>query len=126
MIIALLAVDSDVLLPTMVSRCRRLDLRPLDLNLVEAELSDRFDCDAEKAREVARLSAGRLGWAMDAMTDPAILEARSATLSAVEELARDGLEARFEYANDLARGFASNRELARRRRCRCGWSGGAT
>ena len=109
-IMVLLAVDSELLLPTTVSRCRRLDLRPLDLKLVAGELAARFGCDAEKTQEVARLSGGRIGWALDAMDDPRLLEARSTTLATVEKLMHDGLEARFEYANELARGFASNRD----------------
>ena len=82
----------------------------MDLKLVAGELAARFGCDAEKTQEVARLSGGRIGWAFDAMDDPELLEARSTTLATVEKLMRDGLEARFQYANELARGFASNRD----------------
>ena len=112
-ILVLLTTNVESLLTTIVSRCQRLDLRPLDLSLVAAELMSRYGADEEKAEEVARLSSGRIGWAFQAMSQPELLERRSATLAGIETAVHDGLEGRFSYANDLASQAVSDRDLAR-------------
>jgi DNA polymerase-3 subunit delta' len=53
------------LLPTIRSRCRRLDLRPLDEAALAAELARRFpDADPGHRAALARFSAGSLGLAL--------------------------------------------------------------
>lgn len=112
-ILVLLTTNVESLLATIVSRCQRLDLRPLDLSLVAGELKSRFGADDERAEEIARLSSGRIGWAFLAMSQPELLETRSATLEAIETAVHDGLEGRFSYANGLASQAAADRDLAR-------------
>ena len=112
-ILVLLTPDVESLLPTIVSRCQRLDLRPLDLSLVAGELKSRYGTDDGRAEEVARLSGGRIGWAFQAMSQPELLDRHSASLAAIETAVHDGLEGRFSYASDLASLAGTDRALAR-------------
>lgn len=113
-ILVLLTTSVESILATIVSRCQRLDLRPLDLTVVAGELKSRYGADDERVEEIARLANGRIGWAFLAMSQPELLETRSATLEAIEIALHDGLEGRFSYANALASQAASDRDLARR------------
>jgi DNA polymerase-3 subunit delta' len=69
-ILLLTALDRSSLLPTIVSRCQVLDLRPLDVGTVEGALREGWGIGAEQAALYARLSNGRLGWAVDQLGDP--------------------------------------------------------
>ncbi len=67
----LTADEAEHLLPTILSRVRQVPLRPLPLPVVEAALAAR-GIAAEEAAHLARLSAGRMGWAMRAAEDAAL------------------------------------------------------
>ena len=112
-ILVLLATDVGGLLPTVVSRCTQLALRPLPLSLVAREIEARSDADPEKAEEIARLSGGRLGWALQVAREPSLLERRAERLAVIEATLRGGLEARFSYAADLASLFGRDRGSGR-------------
>ena len=111
--LVLLALGSENLLPTIASRCQRLELRPLPISLVARELERRGDVDREQAEEIARLSKGRLGWAIRAIASPELLEGRISTLEAIEKVVLGGLEERFAYAASLAGRFRDGREAVR-------------
>ena len=59
--------------------------------------------DEEQARLLARLSAGRLGWAISAASDPAPLRQRQQRLDEMTALAGQGRVERFAYAARLSR-----------------------
>ncbi len=62
----LIAHAPGVLLPTIRSRCRRLDLAPLEDTAVEALLAEqRSDLGAADAQALARLADGSIGRALD-------------------------------------------------------------
>jgi DNA polymerase-3 subunit delta' len=63
-LLLLTAESADELLPTIVSRCRQIALRPLPERIVSRALQDRWRVPAERAELLARLSGGRLGWAV--------------------------------------------------------------
>ena len=112
-ILVMLALDAEGLLPTIVSRCQRLNLRPAPLSLVTGELESRYSVDHDKAEQIVRLSGGRLGWAIQAVSQPDMLDRHLDRLRRVEEIVQAGLERRFAYAANLASGFADNRESVR-------------
>ena len=76
-VFALVTADESRLLPTIRSRCRRLELRLPAVAEVEAALAAR-GVEAERARLLARLSRGRIGWALEAADDASLLERRDA------------------------------------------------
>ncbi len=83
----LTADEAEHLLPTILSRVRSISLRPLPVALVEKALRQR-GLPAEQAARLARLSAGRMGWAMRAAED--------ATLASEAETLTDDLFALME------------------------------
>lgn len=101
-ILVLLAPDADSLLPTVVSRCQVVPLRPLPLSTVARALEERWGVDPERARLLAHLSGGRLGWAVRASRDPSVLERRRRWLEDLSQLLQASLVDRFRYAEALA------------------------
>ncbi len=106
----LLASNERLLLPTVLSRCQKLELRPLRIHAVEQALRERWHVAAEQAEVLARLSCGCLGWAVSALEDERPLSERSENLATLVHLTKVGLEERFAYAAELAR---KDRESAR-------------
>ena len=106
----LTAVEADLLPSTVVSRCQRLDLRPVARHEIETALQAR-GLPAEKAQLLARLSGGRVGWALQAAGDPAVLEHRQQGLEQLAGLlAADRVE-RLEYAYKIGRDSDACRDL---------------
>ncbi len=96
-VLILTAVDAEALPATIVSRCQRLDLRPIPLEQVRAALREQA-VPAEDAQLLARLSGGRLGWALETGDDPAILERRRQDLDELVELLAADRADRLDYA----------------------------
>lgn len=111
--LVLLAVNERLLLPTVRSRCQKLELRPLPIPVVERALIERWEVAPERARVLASLSSGCLGWAVGAFSDDRILAERAARLSALLQLASEGRAERFAYAAQLASQFSRNRGAVR-------------
>lgn len=97
------------ILPTILSRCQVLELRPLPVALVQSELERRFGPALQDAREIARLSGGRLGWALQAAAEPRLLSQRSECLDEIEAALRGGIDEKFAYAERRAAAFGRNR-----------------
>ncbi|HZS00098.1 MAG TPA: DNA polymerase III subunit delta' [Chloroflexota bacterium] len=74
-VLILTAADASLLLPTVVSRCQHLRLRPLAWATVVAQLQAAAGLDAAQAERLADLAAGHIGWALRAAADPAVLAA---------------------------------------------------
>ena len=96
-------------LPTILSRCQTLELRPLPVPMVQAELERSFDLPPGETTEIARLSAGRLGWALEVAGDPQSLERRSERLSEIEAVLSGALDQKFAYAEKIAAIFGRSR-----------------
>jgi DNA polymerase-3 subunit delta' len=102
-VLVVLACDADTLLPTIVSRCQQVGLRPLPAPQVERALIERWDAEPEQAKLLAHLSSGRLGWAVRTLEDSAGLQRRAQRLDEMRELLNAPITARFRYAERLAR-----------------------
>jgi DNA polymerase-3 subunit delta' len=110
----LLAAEPGRLLPTILSRCQRIELRPVPWPTLSSELQRRHSLDADKATELARVSGGRPGIAIQMATRPEMVQAHDERLQAIEKLVGAGVEERFAYASGLAGQFSRNREGVRR------------
>ena len=99
------------ILPTILSRCQTLELRPLPASTVQRELEQRFNLPSDEATEIARLSKGRLGWALQAASDPQVLARRSERLDEIEAVLAAGLDEKFAYAERQAASFGRGREV---------------
>jgi len=111
MVFLLLATNEKLLPETVVSRCQRLELIPLPSPQMEEALQKRWGIEPQRAKLLARLSLGCLGWAVMAATDDRILQERTEKLEQLYEVIMAGTEARFDHAARLAAQFAQNRAV---------------
>ena len=89
------------LLPTIISRCQVIELRPLDQPVVAEALKRNWQARAEEAELLARLSGGRLGWAVDQLRHPERRAERTQQLEALWRLVEAGRHERLNYAGEL-------------------------
>ena len=108
-LIVLLATDARTMLPTIVSRCRLVQLKPAPSTTIAEFLSDHRGVSPERAREIAGMASGRVGWAVRAAEDPNILKRVSDMLDEVESVVKSPLTERFDYAAGLADRFPGDR-----------------
>ena len=106
----LLTVNQSRLLPTIVSRCQRVELFPLHASLIEQALSEHWQVDAGNAKVLSRLCRGGIGWAISAATDGTLMQERTRRLSELIGSATASLERRFTVAAKLATQFNKDRE----------------
>ena len=111
-VIFILLTTNERLLPaTVISRCQRLELPPLAATEVEATLNSRWGVEPQKARLLARLSHGCLGWALSAAHNGGLLEQRAERMDRLLNVIDADCEERFAYATQLAAQFSQNRGL---------------
>ncbi len=102
-VLVLLASDPAALLPTIVSRCQPITLRPLTSAQVRAALVEAWGVKPDQADVLAHLSGGRLGWAVNAAADPALLQERDKYLDDLVTLLKSDRVARFNYADEVTK-----------------------
>ena len=102
-VLLLTASDASLLLPTIVSRCQALALRTVPMEQIALALAERWGVREDRAHLLARLSAGRVGWAIRAAQDPAILADRQQHLETLLELLRQGRAAKIAAAERLGK-----------------------
>jgi len=102
-VLLLTANDADTLLPTIASRCRVVNLRPLSRELIAASLATRWGVESGRAELLASLADGRLGWAVQAATDPELLALRETHLEQLHAALEGSCVDRFQLAELLAR-----------------------
>jgi len=109
-VIFILLTTNDKFLPaTVVSRCQRLELLPLAATEVAAALNSRWGIELQKAKLLARLSHGCLGWALSAAFDDGLLQQRAERLKRLLDITRANYEERFAYAAQLVGQFSQSR-----------------
>ncbi len=111
----LLTINEQLLPATVISRCQRLELLPLAVAEVEAALDSSWGIEPTKAKLLARLSHGCLGWAVSAALDDGLLHQCAERLDELLALANADCEVRFTYAAQLATQFSQNRGLVQER-----------
>jgi len=109
--VLILTADSpEQLLPTIVSRCEVLRLRPLPVETVESFLRER-GAQADAARLIAHVSGGRPGYALNLLQDPAALAFRAERLADLQALLPASRVDRFSYAEKLAKDKETMRQV---------------
>lgn len=101
-LLLLTADNAEQLLPTIVSRCEVLRLRPGTAAAVTDFLL-LHGVEAEKARLLGHLSGGRPGYALRLAVDEKTLAFRAEKLDDLRELLSANRRARFAYAEKLAK-----------------------
>lgn len=101
-VLALITPNQDSLLPTIISRCQVMALRPVaDKDIAQALVGR--GAEAARAAELARYARGRVGWAIRAHEDPSLLEQRKKWREDAQTLAAASRTAQFAYSEKLAR-----------------------
>jgi DNA polymerase-3 subunit delta' len=110
-LILLLTAEELRLLPTVVSRCQRIELKPMVNNEIEKILIESHGVDGNRARLLARLSQGCLGLALRVSSDDSYLAQRNQRLTEMFSLLAAGWEERFSYTAKLSNERKSAEEI---------------
>jgi DNA polymerase III subunit delta' len=108
-VLILTADNPEQLLPTIVSRCEVLRLRPLKIEGIQSALENR-GIESGQARLIAHISGGRFGYAMRLIENEALLEKREERLNDLQSLISASRVEKFAYADKLARDKESMRQ----------------
>jgi DNA polymerase III subunit delta' len=100
-VIVLLTSSEKALLPTVISRCQRFELKPVSISETEARLSQKDGIAPEKVQLLARLSGGCLGWALSAADDENRLKGRDLRLDEFSALITRNWDERLSYIQQL-------------------------
>ncbi|MDD5313156.1 MAG: DNA polymerase III subunit [Dehalococcoidia bacterium] len=101
-LIILLTAEESLLLPTVVSRCQRMELKPVTLGEIESRLAGMNNLSPERIKLLARLSGGCLGWALLAAGNDAYVKERESRLTEFIPLITSNWDARLSYAQQIA------------------------
>ena len=108
-VLILTADNPEQLLPTIVSRCEVLRLRPLPMEQVQQELEAR-GLEGDKAKLIAHISGGRFGTSLRLIENEALLEKREERLNDLQSLISASRVEKFAYAEKLSRDKESMRQ----------------
>jgi len=106
-VLLLTSARPHALLPTVISRCQILALRPLPFTQVASALVERWGASPEDADLLSHLSEGRIGWAVERLKDSAARDERARRLIDAQQLPQMGRLQRLGYAETLTRAPAS-------------------
>ncbi len=97
----LITVDSpESLLPTILSRCEPLRLRPLPQGKIAATINQ-TGITPEQARLIDHLSAGRYGYALQLLEEPEQVEERAEAIRSLSGCIPASLRKRFQLIEEL-------------------------
>lgn len=96
-ILLLTALNEELLLPTIRSRCEILRLRPMLIDQLSAGMQNLWHAPAEKANVLAHISGGRPGYARHLLNDPEIGRRRKSALETLFSLMAASRVVRFAY-----------------------------
>ncbi|PDW02864.1 DNA polymerase III subunit delta' [Candidatus Viridilinea mediisalina] len=105
----ILVANSTELLPTIVSRCRVLRLRPLPRRQVAAALEAR-GVTKDDAAMLAAWSGGRIGWAFQLVEQPDAVARRDEQLDTLLNLQGSSLSAGMRWAEQRAKEYRSGEQ----------------
>lgn len=96
----LLAESEGRMLETVISRCQRVDVRPMPVPELERHLVEVLSTPDDRARLIARASRGRTGWAIRAVTDGSLMAERAARIESIIQLISMTFSARFDFSRE--------------------------
>ncbi|MFO8101269.1 MAG: DNA polymerase III subunit delta' [Dehalococcoidia bacterium] len=109
----LLTAEEDMLLPTIHSRCQRIEFEPIPINILQKVLIEQWGVPPDQADLLARFSCGCIGWAISALSEESIQEERSEQLGKLISLIYSDISERFRFAAGLAAEFGRSRATVR-------------
>lgn len=101
----LLAAKEEALPPTIISRCQRLELKPLSQREIAKALTERWGLSSEKAQLLSRLCQGCLGVAVREYLSPQ----REERMAEIRQILSQSKGERLTLAGELASQFDKDR-----------------
>jgi DNA polymerase-3 subunit delta' len=108
-VLILTADNPEQLLPTIVSRCEVLRLRPLRIEQVQQSLEEK-GYETNQAKWIAHISGGRFGTALRLIGSESLLVEREERLNDLQSLISASRVEKFAYADKLSRDKESMRQ----------------
>jgi len=108
-VLILTADNPEQLLPTIVSRCEVLRLRPLRIEQVQQSLEEK-GYETNQAKWIAHISGGRFGTALRLIGSETLLVEREERLNDLQSLISASRVEKFAYADKLSRDRESMRQ----------------
>ena len=109
-ILILLAQSTDRILSTITSRSQLVPLRPVSLDIIQHELMLQ-GADEDRADLIARLSSGRMGWALEALADEDVLAFRTDMLDMLRDIVASNRVERLKISDQLSRKMGRDKPL---------------
>lgn len=101
-VLILTADNPEQLLPTIISRCEVLRLRPLSVEKIQQELETR-GLETGRAKLIAHISGGRMGYALRLIENDTLLEKREERLNDLLTLISASRVEKFKYADQISK-----------------------
>ncbi len=105
----LVTANDEAILDTIRSRCQIVPLRPIPFDQVAETLREN-GADDEEANRLAKLSGGRLEYALSLLADTAPLDARHAALDDILAVRGEPVADRLRRAGRMAENFYADRQ----------------
>jgi DNA polymerase-3 subunit delta' len=102
-VLILLAPSIEMILPTITSRSQVIHLRPVSAQTINDVLIAKYGAGEQMASVLAHISGGRIGWALNALQNPEVLEQREQQLTILEEILQSNRAGRFNHAETLSK-----------------------
>lgn len=102
-ILILLASSIEPILSTITSRSQTIHLRPVPSDELAQILVNHYQAEPAQATLLARLSGGRIGWAINALQNPDVLTEREEALNGFEDVLKMNRAERFNLADKLSK-----------------------
>ncbi len=113
-LLLLTADDPENLFPTITSRCELLRLRPMAIDDLAGVLESQDNLPKDKAQLLAHISAGRVGYAKQLVSDEEMLEKRKQWMGDMLTLLPANKIERFHYSEKISRTGKKDRAEAKR------------
>jgi len=102
-IMLLTAQEPETLLPTIISRCELIRLRPLSIAEIAKGLQEQYGISTENAKLLSHISGGRPGYALRLHQNPEIMGRRKNWLGDHQRLLAANRVERFSYADEISK-----------------------
>ena len=109
-VLILTADNPEQLLPTIVSRCEVLRLRPLKIEEVQKALEEK-GFETNQSKLIAHISGGRFGYARRLLESESLLAEREERLNDLQSLISASRVEKFSYADKLSKDKDSMRRV---------------
>jgi DNA polymerase-3 subunit delta' len=100
-ILILIAESSELLLPTIVSRCEGIKFYQVKQEIIQKYLEEQGVLDKE-IKEISQISQGRPGIAVDFLANPEAVKERGERVKELNSLLKSDLASRFQYAKKIS------------------------